>query len=69
MRWLPIASQLFVLAAVPAPFPTTSVSANRKMENRYSGTVIHSMKRTDECVTAYAKPNPMSSHRICDLYA
>jgi len=39
MRWLPIASQLFVLAAVPAPFPITR-SAPAKIENRYSGVVI-----------------------------
>ena len=34
MRWLPMASQLFVLAAVPAPRPMTRVSARRKIENQ-----------------------------------
>src|SRR5436190_16134530 len=45
---LPIASQLFVLAAVPAPFPTTSVNASNATESTYAGIVIHSMNRTDD---------------------
>ena len=67
MRWLPIASQLFVLAAVPAPLPITSVNASRKIDSRYNGVVIHSMNLTDEWPTAYAKPRPIRSQRICDL--
>jgi len=46
----------------------TSVSASRIIEKTYSGTVIHSMKRTDDCPTAYANPIPITSHTACDLY-
>ena len=52
MRWLPMASQLLVLAAVPAPLPITSVNPRRNIDNKYSGVVIHSMNRTDERPTA-----------------
>ena len=51
MRWLPIASQLFVLAAVPAPLPITNVNPSRNIDSRYSGVVTHSMNRTDEWPT------------------
>ena len=54
----PITSQLFMLAAVPAPVPMKSSRTSRTMVTMYIGTAIHSSIRTDARLIAYAPAMP-----------
>lgn len=51
IRTPPMASQLLVPAAVPAPVPITRVSASSSRLNAYAGTVSHWISRTEVRVT------------------
>jgi hypothetical protein len=63
----PMASQLLVLAAVPAPVPTPGMNnaASNKTLKAYSGHVSHSSIRIDACEIAQAPSSEMKNQMTC----
>ena len=70
MRNPPMASQLFVLAAVPAPLPnpTTSSRSIRRLR-KYAGHVSQSRSRTEQRVAAYAPPRARKNQTSCVFHS
>ncbi len=64
-RTPPIANQLLVLAAVPAPCPMKTNTSSRKVAPRYTGNEAHSRKRTDVRVVRYAPVMPSVAQTSC----
>ena len=68
-RWPPMVIQPFTLSAVPPPDPKSSTTTSRKMAKPYSGTVIHSISRTDARLSANAVISAIANHTVCIRHA